>query len=166
MRKILFLSCIFVCNFLCAQITEQPTTPQALATLIPGFGQVSSISMQTMNFTYTPQTDPPTPIDGDTTTERRRAFKYGESIATNYSASNGNLTQTSEGKVWTFGIRMLGGAKNLGLTFDSLNLFTNTELYIYNESKTILMGPVKTDYIKPYSKLTTGHAGIPLFTST
>lgn len=138
-----------------AQIFERFTTPQGLPNLIPGYSQVSTINQQSLSFTYTLPPPPPTPIDGDTTTEVNWKLKYGKVIPVSFSLANGNYTQTSEGKVWTLSIKVLGGAKNIGLTFDPITLVSNAELYVYNESKTILMGPVKSESFSQPGVITT-----------
>jgi hypothetical protein len=156
MKKALSILCIYMPFIVHSQFIIRSVTPENLPNLTPGYSQVSSINQQSLSFTYTLQPDPPQPIDGDTTTEDNGPLKYGEVIPVNYSLVNGNYTQTSEGKVWTLSIKVLGGCKNIGLTFEYVNLSSNAELYIYNESRTVLRGPVKAENFRQPGLLTTG----------
>ena len=155
MKKVLTALLVFISFLGYSQVTKRFTTPQDLPNLIPGYSQVSSINMETLSFSYTLQPPPPDPIDGDTTTEDNGPLKYGEVVPVNFLLANGNFTQTTEGKVWTLSIKVLG-SKNIALTFDSVTLDSSAELYLYNESKTILMGPVKAENLSQPDIFTTG----------
>ena len=154
MKNYLIILMILGSSFANSQIIETSITAQDLPNLVPGYNQVSSINQQSLNFTYDLPPAPPTPVDGDTTTEGNGPLKYGITIPTNFILANGNYTQTSSGIVWTLSIKVTGGAKNIGLTFDSLHLSPNAQLYLYNVSKTILLGPVKAQNLGQSTVLT------------
>src|SRR5258705_12628622 len=84
-----------------AQILREQTSPQTIASQIPGFSEISSIN--TLTISYTPPTppSPPTPIDEDTTTEGNGPYDFGTILPVNISLADGNFTTTSIGKVWT-----------------------------------------------------------------
>src|SRR5438477_9188684 len=117
MKKVSVMCLSFISLMANSQITENATTPQNLPNLIPGYNEVNTINQQSLSFTYTSPPTPPTPVDGDTTTEGNGPLKYGQVIPVSFSLTNGNYTQTSSGKVWALSIKVFGGAKNTGLTF-------------------------------------------------
>jgi hypothetical protein len=100
MKQILSLICIFVliaeAN---SQILRVPTSPSLISNQVPGYAQVSSISTKTYSYTPSIPQNPPTPIDEDSTTEDDKLYNYGDNITVNINASDGNITQTSAGKV-------------------------------------------------------------------
>ena len=153
--KLLLLFSISLSLNLAAQMRISITSPQDLPNLIPGYSEVTTVNTQILSFKYTLPPSDPDPVDGDTLTEHDDILKYGESLPVSYTLNHGNYTQTSQGNVWTFSIKLLGGAKNIGISFDSVNLSANAEFYVYNESKTELLGPIKRDYFEPYSRITT-----------
>jgi hypothetical protein len=105
-----------LCIALNAQIIRRQTSPQSIANDIPAFSEVSSIN--SVNISYTPETPPsyPDPVDGDTTTENDDIYHYASPLPVNISLSDGNITSTSLGKVWTLRLS-IPNALNIGLTF-------------------------------------------------
>ncbi|HVZ95349.1 MAG TPA: hypothetical protein VG847_00635 [Chitinophagaceae bacterium] len=52
-----------------AQIKRITTTPSAIASQIPGYSEVTTITTKTYSYTPSVPVLPPTPIDDDSTTE-------------------------------------------------------------------------------------------------
>jgi hypothetical protein len=58
---------------------------------------------------------------------------------------NGNVTNTSMGKVWTLRINVTN-ALNVGLTLNQFNLSPSAEMYIFNDAKTALKSGIKKEH--------------------
>ncbi len=140
----LFTCLLIVCKMQ-GQINEREITPVQLSEYIPGFNEVSTINSITVNVVFNVQTNDPSPVDGDSTTEGARALKYADFALTNIGISYGNITSTSLGKVWTLRISV-PNAKNVGLDFTQVSLPSNAEMYIYNVSGTRLKGVIKSEF--------------------
>ena len=143
MKKFLLLLCFYAIVFQCkAQVLRIATSASTISSQIPGYLQVSTIN--TKSYTYTPSVpqSPPTPIDGDSTTEDNKLYNYGDNISVNISTTDGNITTTSAGKVWTLRIS-IPNALNIGFTFNSFNLSPSAEMYVFNESRTVLDTAIK-----------------------
>lgn len=80
-----------------AQIIRVATTPSAIASQIPGYSQVTTITTKTYSYTPSTQTTPPTPVDEDSTTEDSKLYRYADNIAVSITNSDGNITSTSVG---------------------------------------------------------------------
>jgi hypothetical protein len=104
-----------------AQIIRVATTPSAIASQIPGYSQVTTITTKTYSYTPSTQTTPPTPVDEDSTTEDSKLYRYADNIAVSITNSDGNITSTSVGKVWTLRIS-IPNALNVGFVFNQFNL--------------------------------------------
>lgn len=141
-KTLLALTLSLLCHPLFSQIVQQNVSPSTLPSLIPGFSQVTSISAK--SFVYTPSAIPTdvTPTDGDPNTEGNGAYFFGDAIDYPIQLSDGNITQTSAGKVWTVRVNATN-AVNVGLTFDQFNLSSSARMYIYNDAQTELKGPMK-----------------------
>lgn len=55
---------------------------------------------------------------------------------------DGNITNTSVGKVWTLRIS-IPNALNIGFIFNQFNLSANAEMYIFDEARTVLDSGIK-----------------------
>jgi hypothetical protein len=124
------------------QVLKISTTPSIIANQIPGYSQVTAINTKTYSYTPSTPVTPITPIDEDTTTESDQIYVYGDVISATISNSDGNVTSTSIGKVWTVRVS-IPNALNIGLIFDQFNLSTNAEMYIFNEDRTVLDSAIK-----------------------
>lgn len=135
-----------------AQILRVTTSPSTISSQIPGYNQVTTINTKT--YSYTPSTPPtsPTPIDEDSTTEDDKLYRYADNISVNISTSDGNITSTSVGKVWTLRIS-IPNALNVGFVFNQFNLSTNAEMYIFNETRTILDSGIKQSHFTNSSQV-------------
>lgn len=141
---------IFTTSFLCcllilgkAQILTQATSPSTIGSMVPGYSQVASYNTTTLNYTPpAPVPDPPTPVDEDTTTEDIKVWDYASPFSVNISMNNGNITNTSIGKVWTLRISV-PNALNISIIFEQFNLSSNAEMYIFNEERTVIKGSIK-----------------------
>lgn len=143
MKKFYLALCASLLSFAStAQILRQQTTPQTIASVIPGYSQVSTIN--TVTVSYSPPTPPsqPTPVDGDTTTEGNGVYEFGSVLPVNFSITDGNFTTTSVGKVWTLRIS-IPTALNIGVTFTQFNFSTSAEMYVYNDAKTVIDKGIK-----------------------
>lgn len=125
-----------------AQIVREQITPLTIASEIPAYSQVSSIN--TVSVAYTPPipATEPTPIDGDTTTEGNGMYDFGSILPVSFTLNDGNFTSTTLGKVWTLRITV-SNALSVGLTFNQFNLSSSAEMYIYNDTKTVLNKAIK-----------------------
>lgn len=81
-------------------------------------------------------------IDGDTTAENDDIYDYGTILPVDISMVDGNMTNTSMGKVWTLRINVTN-ALNVGLTLNEFNLSPSAEMYIFNDAKTALKSGIK-----------------------
>ncbi len=69
-------------------------------------------------------------------------FRFGIPVDVNYSLeTSGKWFENDQGKVWKLKIRSKN-AYSINLIFDRLNLSDNSVLYIYNEGRTMIYGPV------------------------
>ena len=59
--------------------------------------------------------------------------------------ADGNITSTSIGKVWTLRVS-IPNALNIGFTFNQFNLSTPSEMYIFNEARTVLESAIKKEH--------------------
>ena len=141
---IILLLSIFLSShsLLYAQMQFRSTTPNTISTLIPGYSQISFVAIKTISFT--PPEAPPssTPVDGDTTTEQNGPFDFAEPLSVNLMMSEGNVTTTNIGLVWTLKL-VINNALSIGLEIDQFNLSQNAEMYVYNSANTELIGPIK-----------------------
>lgn len=146
MKKLFLLICLYaIIAEANGQILRVATSPTAITNQIPGYTQVSSVNTKTYSYTPSVPQNPPTPIDEDSTTEDDKLYNYGDNIAVNLNTADGNITQTSAGKVWTVRIS-IPNALNIGFAFNSFNLSTNAEMYIFNESRTVLDSAIKKSH--------------------
>ena len=120
-----------------AQIKRIATTPTAIASQIPGYSQVTTITTKTYSYTPSVPVPPPTPIDDDSTTEDSKLYRYADNLAVNLSIADGNITSTTIGKVWTLRLS-IPNALNIGLSFSQFNLSATAQMYIFNEARTVL----------------------------
>jgi hypothetical protein len=148
---VIFLGLSLLSN---AQIITQTTSPSTIGTIIPGYSQVASYNTQTINYTPSTPVNPPTPVDEDTTTEDIKVWDYANPLSVNISMANGNVTNTSIGKVWTLRISV-PNALNIGITFQQFNLSATAEMYIFNEARTIVKGSIKKSYFSNTTAVTT-----------
>jgi len=132
MKKSTALFCISLLFYTIsnAQILRKQISLSTIASEIPAYLQVSSITP--MSVSYTPATPAtyPTPMDEDTSTEGNGMYDYASILPANITAANGNTTNTTIGKVWTLRIS-IPNALNIGLMFTSFNLSASAELYIF-----------------------------------
>ena len=106
-KTILLITFFLITLFTEAQILKIATTPAAISAQIPGYSQTSTINTKTYSYTPSTPTTSPVPIDGDSTTEDDKIYVFGDILPVNISMSDGNLTSTSIGKVWTLKISIL-----------------------------------------------------------
>lgn len=146
MRKATFVVVLsIIALYTKAQILKIGTSTSAIATQIPGYSQVSTITTKTYNYTPSVPSTYPTPIDEDSTTEDDRIYDYGDYVPVSLSIADGNITTTSIGKVWSLRIS-IPNALNIGLLFNQFNLSPTAEMYIYNEARTVLDSAIKKEH--------------------
>lgn len=144
-----FLPITFKVN---SQIIRISTSPGAIQTQIPGYSQITTINTKTYSYTPSIPPVPPTPIDEDSTTEDNKLYRYADNMTVNITTSDGNVTSTSLGKVWTLRIS-IPNALNVGLVFSQFNLSASAEMYIFNEARTILDSSIKKSHFTNFSKV-------------
>lgn len=66
--------------------------------------------------------------------------------------SDGNITSTSVGKVWTLRIS-IPNALNVGFVFNQFNLSPTAEMYIFNEARTVLDSAIKKSHFTNSSQV-------------
>ena len=105
MKKLFLLLCFYAIAFQAqAQILRIATSSSVIPSQIPGYSQVSTISTKTYNYTPSVPQNPPTPIDEDSTTEDDKIYDYADILPVTIATTDGNITSTSMGKVWTLRI--------------------------------------------------------------
>lgn len=154
MKKLFLLLCCYAIVFQAqAQILRVATSSSVIPSQIPGYSQVSTISTKTYNYTPSVPQNPPTPIDEDSTTEDDKIYDYADILPVTIATTDGNITSTSMGKVWTLRIS-IPNALNIGLIFNQFNLSANAEMYIFNESRTVLDSAIKQEHFTNPSSIT------------
>jgi hypothetical protein len=141
-----------VCLIAKAQIKRVATTPAAIASQVPGYTQVSTITTKTYSYTPSTPDTPPVPVDDDSTTEDNKVYHYADNIPVNISMSDGNITSTSIGKVWTLRIS-IPNALNVGLVFNQFTLSSSAEMYIFNEARTALDSGIRQSHFSNASQV-------------
>ena len=69
-------------------------------------------------------------------------FRFGYEFKVNFNMQNsGTWTEIQSGRIWTLKI-VSHGAYSINLAYDKFYLPENSELYICNEDKTVLQGPI------------------------
>ncbi len=69
-------------------------------------------------------------------------YRFGREFKVNINLQNsGTWTEIQSGRVWILKI-VSHGAYSINLAYDKFYLPENSELYIYNEDKTVLQGPI------------------------
>lgn len=108
-----------------------------MALQLPGYAEVNKINTKTIS--YTPPRLPlaPTPVDGDTTTIINKVYRYAEVITADITMADGNITTTKAGKIWTLRVH-IPNALNICLLFDSFDLSSTAEMYVFDEARTSL----------------------------
>ena len=143
MKQLLLVICLYtIVAQSKAQILRVATSTSAISSQIPGYSQVSAISTKSYNYTPSIPQSYPTPIDEDSTTEDDKLYNYGDNISANITTGDGNITTTSAGKVWTLRIS-IPNALNIGFTFNTFNLSSTAEMYIFDEARTVLDSSIK-----------------------
>lgn len=127
----------FISYYAKAQILRVTTSPTAITSQIPAYNEVSTISTKTFSYIPSIPAVNPAPIDEDSTTEDDKLYRYADNITVSINTSDGNITTTSVGKVWTVRIS-IPNALNIGFMFDQFNLSPSAEMYIFNETRTVL----------------------------
>ena len=155
MRSTLLISlCLALTVIAKAQYTVTTSSPSFIASRLPGFSQVSVYNTKTIAYTPSITPTPITPVDGDSTHEFDQVNNYGDELTTSISTSDGNVTTTSVGKVWTLRIYVTN-ALNIGFTFTPLSMPSNAEMYIFNGSQTLLMDSITKAAFKDTSNVST-----------
>ncbi|MCK9402756.1 MAG: hypothetical protein M0Q26_05100 [Chitinophagaceae bacterium] len=146
MKKIILAVALFAIA-LCskAQIITSATSSSTIAAQVPGYSEVSTINTKTYNYTPSVPPTPPTPIDEDSTTEDDKLYRYGDNLSVNITMADGNITNTSVGTVWTVRIS-IPNALNIGLSFSQFNLSPTAEMYVFNETRTVLDSAIKKEH--------------------
>ncbi len=130
-----------------AQILTQSTTPTTIGTIVPGYSGITTINTKTYSYTPTIPAVPPTPVDDDTTTEDDKLYDFGDVLPNTISTSDGNITNTSVGLVWTVRIS-IPNALNIGFSVNPSNLSSTAQMYVFSESRTVLEGAIiKSNFI-------------------
>jgi len=69
-------------------------------------------------------------------------FRFGYAFEVDFNMQNsGTWSEIENGRVWSLKI-VSKGAYSINLAYDKLYLPENSQLYIYNEEKTVLQGPI------------------------
>lgn len=82
-------------------------------------------------------------------------MRFGKSFETNYSMSDGLWFNVDGGKVWTIAFKS-EGALSINFAFSDFRLPIGAELYITNQERTILYGPVTSEEIPDKGNFITG----------
>ncbi|WP_187260986.1 hypothetical protein [Pontibacter beigongshangensis] len=71
-------------------------------------------------------------------------FQFGKSFDVDISLKDGKWYEAEHGKIWKMKIKS-EGAFSINLIFSKLRLSSGAKLFIYNETRNMVMGPI--DYI-------------------
>lgn len=150
MKKLFITFGLLCLSFLLkAQVITQATSATAIGSIIPGYSQVTTYNTKTIAYTRSTPDAAPTPKDEDTTTEDIKKYDYANPLSVSISMSDGNITNTSVGKVWTLRISV-PNALNIGITFNQFNLSSIAEMYIFNEARTVVKGKIFKKLFQQY----------------
>lgn len=81
-------------------------------------------------------------------------FRYGRGIAVNYTLNEGEWKEVKDGRVWVFSLES-EGALSLDFEFSILSLADDAIMYIINNDKTMIYGPITKSTIPENSRLLT-----------
>lgn len=86
--------------------------------------------------------DPATIPESSTYASGNNILQFGNAIGTDYTLENsGEWFQTPHGRVWKLNLK-ISGVNSLNFIFNELTLPENGVLYLYNEERTMLYGPI------------------------
>ena len=75
-------------------------------------------------------------------------FRFGEGFEVDFSLKDGKWKKTKAGRVWNLKIHSKG-AYSINLILDELHLPKGGELYLYNENRDVVYGPVTSSQNTP-----------------
>ena len=75
-------------------------------------------------------------------------FRFGKGFEVDFSLKDGKWTKTKDGRVWNLKIHSKG-AYSINLILDELHLPKGGELYLYNENRDVVYGPVTSSQNTP-----------------
>jgi hypothetical protein len=75
-------------------------------------------------------------------------FRFGKGFEVDFSLKDGKWRKTRDGRVWNLKIRSKG-AYSINLILDELHLPKGGELYLYNENRDVMYGPVTSSQNTP-----------------
>ena len=68
-------------------------------------------------------------------------FRFGKGFDVRYSLKDGKWTEIKNGRIWNLRIHSKG-AYSINLILDELHLPQGGKLYLYNQDRTVIYGPV------------------------
>ncbi|HXR85166.1 MAG TPA: trypsin-like peptidase domain-containing protein [Hanamia sp.] len=147
MKNFILLLAFYMLGYIAnAQIKRIATSSSTIASQIPGYSEVTTITTKTYSYTPSIPVPPPTPIDDDSTTEDDKVYRYADILPVTISIADGNITSTTLGKVWTLRLS-IPNALNIGLSFSQFNLSATAQMYIFNDARTVLdSGIIKSKF--------------------
>jgi hypothetical protein len=75
-------------------------------------------------------------------------FRFGKGFNVDYSLKDGKWTKTNDGRIWNLQIHSKG-AYSINLIFDELYLPEGGELYLYNQNRSVVYGPITSSQNTP-----------------
>ena len=85
--------------------------------------------------------------------QQGKPFRYGQPLPTSISFKDGNWTTFKDKKIWQVMVTS-EDAYTLGVMFSRLQLAPEAELFVYNPTQTIVVGPINSENLH-YNQLNT-----------
>lgn len=85
-------------------------------------------------------------LEGEGNKKQSKPYRFGYNVDVSCTLDNGSWITVEGGRLWTLEINSVD-AQSLNLKFDELYLPQGAELYVVNQDKTELFGPVRQDLI-------------------
>ena len=75
-------------------------------------------------------------------------YRFGKSFDVSYSLSDGQWHEVEGGRLWTLSFES-EGAISLNFIFENMCIPEGASLYIVNQDKTVVYGPVTSEVVVP-----------------
>lgn len=147
MRKQILLA--FMLLGLCLTASSQIPTRFYKEGKAPALHPKADLNMATIPIKTMPPVNNEKLLQRDSIRERLDVpFRFGEGFEVDFSLKDGKWRKTNDGRVWNLKIHSKD-AYSLNLILDELHLPEGGELYLYNENRDVIYGPVTSSQNPP-----------------
>jgi len=134
-----FLSLILVASFL--SVTAQVPTQKTSSNMI--YKNIKLTNKSNIDVLTMPAFDKEKLLaEDETDKDLGLPYRFGYAHYVDYDMHNaGTWTETEEGRIWSLKI-VSKGAFSINLAYSNFYLPENSQMFVYNETKTVLLGPI------------------------